>query len=132
MSHIDLLKKYELKATAQRLCILETLERCGHATMDQIQEIAKEKFPTLSLSTIYRNLGEMISKGIVSELKLNKQKEHYELAKNNHAHLVCTKCGKIEDLSLQTEAFVQSVEKITGSKILQDTISFDVICNECL
>jgi Fur family peroxide stress response transcriptional regulator len=131
MSHIDLLQFHELKATSQRLCVLETLQTCGHATLDEIQAIAKEKFPTLSLSTIYRNLNEMIKKGIVSEVKLANKKEHFELVKDNHTHLVCTHCGSIEDFKLETNEFIKNVETLSGSKVLTETMSFDVICKKC-
>ena len=62
LSHIELLKNHELKATPQRLCILDTLQECGHATLEDIQKIIRDKHPTLSLSTIYRNLNDMVQK----------------------------------------------------------------------
>lgn len=131
MPYIDLLKSHKLKATPQRLCILDTLEGCGHATLDEIQEIAKKRFPTLSLSTIYRNINEMVKKSIVSEVKLTNKKDYFELVKGNHAHLTCIKCGKIEDFELETDEFIKNVEKLSGTKVLDNTISFEVICKNC-
>ena len=89
MSHVDVLKLHELKATPQRLCVLDVLEEYGHATLEDIEKYTKVKFPTLSLSTIYRNINEMLRKGILSEVKLANKKDNYELTKANHAHLVC-------------------------------------------
>lgn len=132
MSHIDILKLHELKATPQRLCMLDTLEVCGHATLDEIQEITKEKFPTLSLSTIYRNINELVNKGIVSEVKLANKKEHFELVKDKHTHLICIKCGIIEDFKVETDAFIKNVENLSGTKILNNTMSFEIICKNCL
>ena len=132
MSHIELLKSHELKATPQRLCILDTLEECGHATLDDIQKIISKKFPTLSLSTIYRNLNDMINHEIVSEVKFVNKKDYFELKKEKHVHLICKKCGKIEDLKIKTDDLSKKIEKLTGDKVLNDTLSFDVICKDCL
>jgi len=98
MSHVEILKLHSLKATPQRLCVLGVLEKYGHVTLEDIEQFTKLKFPTLSLSTIYRNINEMLKKDILSEVKIANKKEYYEIKKENHAHLVCSKCGKIEDL----------------------------------
>ena len=132
MSHIELLKNHTLKATPQRLCILDTLQECGHATLEDVQKIISKKFPTLSLSTIYRNLNEMLQKDIVSEVKIANKKDYFELKKDKHVHLVCSNCGKIEDFEIATDEISKQIEAQTGDKVLNDTLSFDVICKDCL
>jgi Fur family peroxide stress response transcriptional regulator len=132
MSHVDILKLHTLKATPQRLCVLEVLKNYGHATLEEIEKSTKIKFPTLSLSTIYRNLNEMLKKGILSEVKLANKKEYYEITKDDHAHLVCTKCGKIEDFQINTDEIIKKAQASTCSKIYSTTISFENICEECL
>ncbi len=132
MTHVELLKLGSLKATPQRLCVLDILEQYGHATLDDIQKYTKIKFPTLSLSTIYRNIKEMLKKGLVSEVKLINKKDYYEIAKEEHAHLLCTKCGKIEDFKLDTQTIINKAQPFTNSKIYRATLSFDTICKECL
>ncbi|WP_331774920.1 Fur family transcriptional regulator [Sulfurospirillum sp. 1612] len=132
MSHIELLKTHELKATPQRLCILNTLEECGHATLEEIQQIINEKFPTLSLSTIYRNINDMIQKEIVSEVKISNKKDYFEIAKENHVHLVCDECGRIEDFKIEADDLIDQVEKRSQSKVLSEILTFHVICKDCL
>ncbi len=132
MSHIKLLKNHTLKATPQRLCILDTLQECGHATLEDVQKIISKKFPTLSLSTIYRNLNEMLQKDIVSEVKIANKKDYFELKKDKHVHLVCQNCGKIEDFEIATDDISKQIEAQTGDKVLNDTLYFDVICKDCL
>ncbi len=132
MSHVDVLKLHELKATPQRLCVLDVLEKYGHATLEDIEKYTKVKFSTLSLSTIYRNINEMLKKGILSEVKLANKKDHYEITKANHAHLVCIQCGKIEDFTINTQELLQKAETLTCNKIYNITLSFNTICKECL
>jgi len=66
MSHVDMLKLHSLKATPQRLCVLDVLENHGHVTLEDIEKYTKSKFPTLSLSTIYRIEAEDIIKNAQS------------------------------------------------------------------
>lgn len=132
MSHVDILKLHSLKATPQRLCVLDVLQNHGHATLEEIEKFTKIKFPTLSLSTIYRNLNEMLKKEILSEVKLTNKKEYYEITKENHTHLVCSKCGKIEDFYINTNEIISKAQSSTCNEILSTTISFETICKECL
>lgn len=132
MTHMDMLKNYNLKATPQRLCILEVLNSYGHANLDDIEKFTKIKFPTLSLSTIYRNLKEMLKKGLISEVKLANKKDYYEIEKESHAHLICTNCGKIEDFRVDTDTIINNIQLLTSSKIHNAAISFNTTCKECL
>jgi len=132
MTHVNILKDYNLKATPQRLCILEILKLHGHATLDDIEQFTKVKFPTLSLSTIYRNLKEMLKKGLISEIKLSNKKDYYEIGKEAHAHLICSTCGAIEDFRINTDDIINNMQLLTHNKINNATISFDITCKECL
>jgi len=84
------------------------------------------------LSTIYRNLNDMIQKDIVSEVKIANKKDYFELKKDKHVHLICQKCGKIEDFEIPTDEIAKQIEAQTGDKVINDTLSFDVICKDCL
>ncbi len=132
MSHVDVLKLHTLKATPQRLCVLDALDSHGHATLEDIERFTKAKFPTLSLSTIYRNINEMLKKGILSEVKIVNKKECYEITKENHAHLVCKQCGGIEDFKINADDIIKKAQTSTSSKIYGTTVSFDTICKGCL
>lgn len=131
MSHIELLKIHELKATPQRLCILSTLDECGHATLEEIQKIISKKFPTLSLSTIYRNLNDMMQKNIVSEVKIANKKDYFEIAKEKHVHLVCEKCGYIEDFNINIDDLVYKIEQSSNSEVMGVMLTFSIICKDC-
>ncbi len=132
MSHMEILKLNSLKATPQRLCVLDVLEKFGHATLEDIEKQTKVKFPTLSLSTIYRNINEMLKKEILSEVKTVNKKEHYEITKEKHSHLICSKCGKIEDFVPNIDEIIKNAQSFTDNKIYGTTLSFDITCKECL
>ena len=94
-----LLEESNLKITPQRLAILKELENKGHASIEEIYENIKEMFPSISLATIYKNINSLKEEGIISEVCLH-QKPKFEIEKEPHAHFICKKCGKVEDIPL--------------------------------
>jgi Fur family ferric uptake transcriptional regulator len=49
------------------------------------------------LSTIYRNIHDLLKNGIISEVQLRGEEARYELAQApHHAHLVCRRCSRAE------------------------------------
>jgi Fe2+ or Zn2+ uptake regulation protein len=95
--YISLLKKHDLKATFQRINILEIVDKNGHIDIDGIYEQIKQKLPTISLATVYKNILSMTQSGVLVEVPIVGKKSKYELKKADHIHLVCTKCGDVED-----------------------------------
>ena len=122
-----LLEESSLKITPQRLAILKELDRRGHASIDEIYETIKEMFPSISLATIYKNINSLKSENIISEVCLH-QKPKYELQKSPHAHFICKKCGKVEDISFD-EILDKDIEKKYPNS--QKELYIYGICKEC-
>jgi Fur family ferric uptake transcriptional regulator/Fur family peroxide stress response transcriptional regulator len=97
IDYITLLKKHNLKATFQRINILEIVDKNGHIDIDGIYEQIKQKLPTISLATVYKNILSMTQSSVLVEVPIVGKKSKYELKKADHIHLVCTKCGDVED-----------------------------------
>ena len=97
-NYTNLLKEYDLKVTPQRVAIVEELYNNGHMNIDDLYKKLLSKFPSVSLATIYKNINAMVEKVFLSEVKIPNSKSVYELVKTEHAHLVCSCCGYIEDI----------------------------------
>jgi len=106
-NYATLLKESGLKATFQRMNILEVIGRYGHITIEGIYDEVAKIHPSLSLATIYKNIILMIEKGVVVEVPIAGKKPKYELKKSDHIHLVCTECGEVED-----KPYLESADKI--------------------
>ena len=91
------LKESGLKATFQRMNILDVVGKNGHMSIDAIYDEVFKIHPSLSLATVYKNIILMVEKGVVVEVPIAGKKSKYELAKADHIHLVCTQCGEVED-----------------------------------
>lgn len=126
-----LLHQNNLKITPQRIAILNEIAALGHATIDEIYEKIKTLYPSISLATIYKNITSLQEVNMIHELKLPNQKQHYEIVKSPHIHLVCNACGMIVDMDIPHHKFVQSCAQQSGYKITEATIALLGICPRC-
>lgn len=132
MQYIDLLKNIGLKATPQRLCILKTLAKHTHPTIDELYDEIKKDYPSISLATVYKNLGTLIDCGIVVEVARPNLKSKYDIFEKPHIHLVCKKCGNVIDCDCQTadlKNYHENLQKNLKTKI-QD-LNITAFINEC-
>ncbi|RAX58196.1 transcriptional repressor [Helicobacter monodelphidis] len=127
----QLLRSRNLKITPQRTAILGELQRLGHATIEEVYERIRYLYPSLSLATVYKNLSSLQEVNVVDEVKIPNQKQHYEIAKDPHVHLVCQQCGEIRDLLLPCEELQQQCVENSGYYINRSCIAFMGLCPEC-
>lgn len=131
INYTTLLKEYELKVTPQRVAIVEELYANGHMNIDELYKKLLDRFPSVSLATIYKNVNSMVEKVFLSEVKIPNTKSVYELVKTEHAHLVCSSCGKIEDLMLDSSDILEQVTKISKFKVDSTNIVLAGTCINC-
>ena len=101
----ELLKRKNLKASSARMFLLEKLrEPQGHFSAEDLFQQLKEKLPGLSLATVYKNLEDLRSAGILRLVALPDQVRQYEWERGDHLHLVEGKSlTDLEDESLFSE-----------------------------
>ncbi len=126
-----LLKEYNLKVTPQRVAIVEELYKNGHMNIDDLYKNLLEKFPSISLATIYKNVNAMVEKIFLNEVKVPDAKTVYELVKEEHSHLVCSSCGKIEDIIIDTSVLNNSLASVSNFKIDNTEVVFQGTCEKC-
>ncbi len=132
-NYAELLKENGLKATFQRMNILEVLEKNGHMSIDAIYNDITKIHPSLSLATIYKNIILMVEKGVVVEVPISGLKSKYELAKEDHIHLVCTECGDVEDKPCvkETDIVLSTLIKKESFILNKRQINLYGVCKEC-
>ncbi|SFV58602.1 Peroxide stress regulator; Ferric uptake regulation protein; Fe2+/Zn2+ uptake regulation proteins [hydrothermal vent metagenome] len=130
-NYSKLLRSYQLKATPQRIAIAQALDLHGHLSIEQIYAILKERFSSLSLATIYKNINIMIENAFISEVKLPEQKSVYELTKESHSHLQCKVCHKVWDIYLDLDDIVDSASKGSSFEIESASLVLSGVCQEC-
>lgn len=94
---LERLKVNGYKLTPQRKQILETLLSLGaRASARDVHRMIRQKTPSVSLDTVYRNLRLLVEIGLVHQISVQSGAV-FELAdeQRHHHHLVCVDCEKI-------------------------------------
>ena len=131
-NHSELLRESGLKATIQRLSILEILQETGHGTIDDIYATVREKHASISLATVYKNIEMLLEKGVLTEVPISGRKSKYEIKKHDHIHLICQVCGSVEDETM--EAIPQQLVRIAKKDdfvLSQSQINLYGVCRDC-
>ena len=119
----------------QRELIYNTLKNnpC-HPTADYLYALIKPVCPALSLGTLYRNLNQMAALGRIKKISGLNQADHFDHHTQDHAHLICQDCGKIEDVFLDEALSKQINSRVQKNdfKINRREIIFNGVCKECI
>lgn len=89
------MKKY----SRQREALLTELRgRKDHPTAEELYFSLRAVMPNYSLGTVYRNLADLSTEGIIMKISSGYGPERYDGNIKPHGHFTCTKCGKVYDL----------------------------------
>ncbi len=127
------MSKRSFKLTNQRSVILDYVNgNYTHPTVDEVFAGVRENLPRISKKTVYSNLGFLCREGLVNEVNV-KGAQRYEPSQSPHHHLVCRKCGRIQDL--ESKDLYSHVKKVAGRIKGFDAESFQVhfygVCSKC-
>lgn len=119
--------------TPQRHAILAfLLDSKAHPTADDIYKSLEGNFPNMSVATIYNNLRLFKEAGLVQELTYGDASSRFDGDTTEHYHLICTHCGRIEDLFEPVlPALNEDVEKASGYSIEHHRLEFYGTCPDC-
>jgi Fur family transcriptional regulator, ferric uptake regulator len=93
---VDMLKQKGLRATPKRAAILDALV---NAHVPVSAEEIHVRVPTADLVTVYRALESLVGASLVREVRFKDSVVRYEMAEGyHHHHLVCTICGRVDEL----------------------------------
>ncbi len=125
------IKGYRL--TKQRLAVLKVLQGTkSHPDANWIYEKVREKIPHVSLGTIYRTLGILKEAEFLRGLDYGSSLSHYDANTENHPHIVCTNCGRIDDLPLPLpHKLEEQASKATDFLITDHRLEFYGLCPNC-
>lgn len=93
------LREAGLRVTGPRLAVLEWLAEYPHATADQIGSGVRNRIRSVSTQAVYDVLSACVEAGLVRWVEPAGHPARYERrAGDNHHHMVCRGCGRIEDV----------------------------------
>jgi Fur family ferric uptake transcriptional regulator len=91
------------KRTRERELILDRLHSLpGHFSAEDLWLSLAHQGSRVSRATVYRTLDLLVDRGVLQRVHLDEQGARYELiqGREQHAHLYCLGCGKLEDFPM--------------------------------
>ena len=126
-----------VRLTRQRKILLDLIDKTGqHLDAERLFQLAQEKDPKLNRVTVYRTLKILKEGGLVDELDLMHQtgEQHYyeTRRKQEHAHVICLGCGKIEEFFGEPlQRLRRQIESHFGFQILLARTEMGGYCSHC-
>ena len=124
-----------LRLTRQRLLICRELSgRCDHPDVDHIFQAVKPRLRQISLFTVYRTMNALEAAGMVLRVTTWKGHARYDGFMDTHAHFLCDKCGRIENVDTQGachEMAARATACVPGKKVRRIDMMITGECEAC-
>jgi Fur family peroxide stress response transcriptional regulator len=130
----EALSEAKLRLTPQRIEVCRVLaERETHPTAQAIYDELKERYPSLSMTTVYGTLDTLVRLGAITSLgNVGDERVHYEVNTDPHVNLACLSCHRIVDMASENVAAVEAeVQSRIGTKVLSGRVVYYGECIEC-
>lgn len=129
---LELLRENGLRATAQRIGILEAIvDTEGHPTAEDVWERAREDQPTLSLSTVYDTLSRFVELGLIDEVHAGEGATRYEFFDRPHLNIVCSTCGDVRDVDVgAVETLIEAADD-SAFDVPDQPVELEGVCASC-
>lgn len=120
MTTRNTLQKEIIRST---LCALKT-----HPTAPMLYEEIHRTHPSISRSTVYRVLGQMVEEGTVLRLGIAGSENRYDGTTADHCHIRCRVCGRVDDLPAVE---VAALSDSAGYLIESCAVEYSGVCPQC-
>lgn len=127
------LRDNQVRMTHQRQAILEyMIATQKHPTADDVYHALVDRFPNISVATIYNNLRFFTEIGLIEEMTYGDASSRFDFAETKHYHAICNKCGKAVDVFYPDLADIENItSNLTGFEVTSHRIEVYGICPEC-
>ena len=117
----------------QRECILNALQSTkSHPSANMVYDMVREEIPNISLGTVYRNLAELVSEGLILKIDAGDGMEHYDGYNKPHYHMFCKNCRAVTDIEIEYHAHMDEMAaEESGGEIEYHSAIFAGTCKKC-
>ena len=120
MNTRNTLQKEIIRST---LCSLK-----NHPTAPMLYEFIHRNHPSISRSTVYRVLGQMVDEGSILRLGVAGSENRYDGWTEQHSHIRCRICGRVDDFpAVEVSPVVDS----GGYYIESCSVVYSGVCPQC-
>ena len=122
------------KHSKKREAILETIcSTTTHPTAEWVYMRVKQKYPDISLGTVYRNISSFVDEGTIMQVTTVNGQSRYDGNVKPHNHFVCESCGSVIDImtDFDTGSFDDEVRQIYDFDVSGHQLIFYGKCKKC-
>lgn len=120
------------RVTKQFCHVLEALQSLKHPTADEVYELVRKEMPNISLGTVYRNLEQLSSFGMIQKLKGTDRQCRFDLEIKPHDHIRCCRCGVVVDVpAVVSQKCHIAFPQVGGFNLMTYTLEFQGVCDQC-
>jgi Fur family ferric uptake transcriptional regulator len=130
----DLLRRYGVQVTAQRLAVLAAVARGPHGTADDVAKAVRAQIGVISRQAVYDALAVLADKGLIRRIQPAGSPARYEdRTGDNHHHLICRSCGRTVDVDCAVGAVpCLTPANDSGYEIDEAEVIYWGLCPDCL
>lgn len=123
----------KLNLTVQRKAVLDVLLAShDHPTAADVIERLREQGFQFAYGTVYNSLRYLTDSGLIRELKLGESVSRYDARTEDHQHIICTKCGKVDEVLVEVpEEWVRKVAGQTKYAVSEAHVVLEGVCEAC-
>lgn len=124
----------------QREIMLNVLKsRKNHPTAQMLYEDVKKELPQIGIATVYRNISDLVSEGVILKIKTkNDGPDRFDANIEPHYHFECTECNEIYDIYPNREMYnelsdnIKTMIRKIGAEVTETDIMIRGICKKCI
>jgi len=120
------------RQTIQKDLVLEAVMASDdHPNAEQVFQRVVEKHPSVSRSTVYRNLHNLVDEKRIRLVKVTDGPEHFDRTLPLHYHIQCTVCKKVSDVSVTSGDGPETIVDASGYMVVGKEVIYQGICPDC-
>jgi len=122
-----------IRKTPQGIAILNSLKSShNHPTANDIYQDVINKFPKISLATVYKNLNKLTKQKMIQEIYIRNEPNRFDKNPFTHYHMICSSCGDVKDLSYPVLYEIESfVSDLYNFLVSDHVFNLYGICEKC-
>jgi len=104
----------------------------SHPSPEEVFVEIRKTSPSISLATVYKILEMFHLKGFIRRVSTNDQVTRYDANLDQHHHIICDRCGGIQDVMGIAETLPEPLNgELGGFRITSKEIQYHGVCADC-
>ncbi|MEK3884081.1 transcriptional repressor [Paenibacillus sp. PL2-23] len=123
----------KINLTIQRKAVYEVVhEAHDHPTAADVIERLRTKGHHFAYGTVYNSLRYLTDVGLIRELKLGEAVSRYDARTDDHQHIVCLRCGRVDEVLVDVpQEWIAAVAENTRYRIEHAQVVLEGVCEAC-